>query len=209
MSKSSSDDTFNIPQWLIKPCKWFWGKREFVWSTIVLNIVLGAGVGWAFLDPTSFAKLPIGIVSQHPFVILTIFIGILALTIIAGLTSRLSVAPSARELKKQYLKRMAVETETLTLRGIPAGLISESVRLDEVFIPLQLRPNRPRTDYPLTDKELEYYRECVKSGTFARELDRIVLDAERNWQHLLNDSDRISIADLWQHLTSDHPAAVI
>ena len=50
---------------------------------------------------------------------------------------------------------MVYQTENLTLKGIPAGLLAESVRLDEVFIPTQFRPDRPLVDYPLTEVELK------------------------------------------------------
>jgi ABC-type transport system involved in multi-copper enzyme maturation permease subunit len=100
----------------------------------------------------------------------------------AGLVNRLAAQLSDKELKQRYLVRMAHETETATLKGIPAGLIAESVRLDEIFIPLQLRPNRPKIDYPLSDAELEHYRQCVRSGVFPKGLDLMVIDAEKNWQ---------------------------
>ncbi len=83
------------------------------------------------------------------------------------------------------------------------------MRLDEVFIPIEMRPNRPRTDYPLTDTELAHYRQTIQGGNTARDLERAVLDAEHNWQHILKQTDRISIGTMWQLLTNVQPAAVI
>ncbi|MFL5701567.1 MAG: hypothetical protein ACJ8AG_01920, partial [Ktedonobacteraceae bacterium] len=195
-------------------CKWWWGKRSLIWGTILLNLCLAILSTLLFTDPSTLAKLPIGKVFQNPYPVLLVFLVVLSLTIISGVGSRVPATPSRKKLLRRYLGAVVNDTELLTLRGIPAGLIAESVRLDQVFIPLQLRPNRPRTDYPLTDIELERYREVLKrsgplSVSHESELERVVLDAERNWQHVLRKSDRIAIADMWEQLTGDWPAAVI
>lgn len=208
MVENHVDVMLQLPRWLVRVCKWFWGQRVFLWSTIGLNVLLGIVVTLAFTDPTTVMHLPVGFIFQHPFVTLSTFIVLFSCTIVSRLISYLAVPFSERELKRMYLKRLERDTELLTLKGIPAGLISESVHLDTVFIPIQLRFNRPRTDYPLTDKELEYYRQCVKRGMFTSELDRIVIDAEKNWQHILKEGDRISVADLWQRM-SKIPVVVI
>ncbi|MBV9021059.1 MAG: hypothetical protein JOZ71_10135, partial [Ktedonobacteraceae bacterium] len=206
-----------------------------VWSTIVLNVLIGAVVTLAFTDPSTLKRLPIAFVLQQPFVVLSLLLILLFCTTFSGLLSRLSRVENAyrqantailvstqhaisqaqteeeadNELRQRYLRRLARDSELLTLRGIPAGLIAESVRLDEVFIAMQLRRNRPRTDYPLTEKELAYYRQCLQSGNFSKDLDRVVIEAERNWHSILKRTDRISIADMWQLLNDEQPAAVI
>ena len=214
MAEKDTDEALKPPDWFIKICKRLYGKRSFIWSMLVLGIALNVFAtllftSWPWTTTLKPTSTPIAWAFQNPWVIFIIGFFLVLLWIIIFLGSRLSTEPSTKVLSRYYLKNVILETELLTLRGIPAGLIFESVRLDEVFIPLQLRPNRPRADYPLTDKELESYRQLMRSGTSSREMDRIVLDAERNWQHLLKDSDRISIADLWQLLTFDHPTAVI
>ncbi len=234
MAESYNDDPLKLPNWLIGLCTWFWGQRLLVWSAIVLNVLLGAVVTFAFTDPSTLKKLPIAFVLQQPFVVLSLLLLLLFCTIFSGLVSRLSRMENAyrqvstigpvsadainqaqaeeeadNELRQRYLRRLARDSELLTLRGIPAGLIAESVHLDEVFIAMQLRPNRPRTDYPLTEKELAYYRQCLQSGNFSKELDRVVIEAERNWHSILERTDRISIADMWQRLDDERPTAVI
>src|SRR5260370_11525132 len=104
---------------------------------------------------------------------------------------------------------MIRETEMLALKGIPAGLIAESVQLDEVFIPLQFRTNRSYLDYPLTEDELRDYRNRLKSNMLSEEIERVLFDAEKNWQSNFKQSDRINFVELWQRLTKEHPAAVI
>ncbi len=114
-----------------------------------------------------------------------------------------------KDIERRYLKQIRQNTELLTLKGIPAGLIAESVRLDEVFIPLQLRLNRPRIDYPLTEKELAALHESRKIGKLSPEQERVLINAEGSWQHILKQGDRISIADVWGRLNKDHLTAVI
>jgi hypothetical protein len=185
-----------------------------IWGTILLNILLGAFVTWLFTNPSSLAQLPIGGIVRNPYPFLITFIVLLSLTVISGVGNLVQAAPSRSKLLRRYLGAMIGQTELLTLRGIPAGLIAESVRLDQVFIPSQLRSNRPRTDYPLSDTELEQYRHYLAQRTASsdsglRDLERIIVDAERDWQSVLKQSDRISIADMWQQLTREQPAAVI
>ncbi|HYU71087.1 MAG TPA: hypothetical protein VEL31_00275, partial [Ktedonobacteraceae bacterium] len=151
------------PDWFVKLCKRLYGKRSFLWSTLFLGIGLNIFASWLFTSWSQTTDLkqtstPIGWAFQNPWVLLVTGLFLVLLWLIVLLGSHLSLEPSLKELSRHYLKNVISDTELLTLRGIPAGLISESVRIDAVFIPLQLRRNRPRTDYPLTDKELEYYR---------------------------------------------------
>jgi len=207
---AGASDSNALKDWSIRLCKWFWGKRSFVWSAVALYILLGIIVTLLFTDPSTLTKLPIGWVFQNPLIIITVFIILLSLTIISGLASSLPVTPSNKEVKRRYLNLMINKTARLTLQGIPAGLISESVPLDEVFIPSKFRPNRPLTDYPLTESELTAYRDRIRSGNTrpSETMERALVEAERNWQHILKQRDRISIADLWQRL-GEYPALVI
>jgi hypothetical protein len=146
--------------WFIKICKGLYGKRSFIWGTLVLGILLNVFATLLFITwpwTTALKQTPtvIGWAFQNLWTIIIIGCFLVLLWIIVFLGNRLTIGPPQKELSRRYLKNIVLETELLTLRGVPAGLISESVRIDEVFIPLQLRPNRPRADYPLTDKELE------------------------------------------------------
>lgn len=195
-------------KWFVWPCQWFWGKRELLWSAIILNLILGIVVTLLFTDPSALTNLPIGWAFKNPWPIVTAFIIVLALSGISWAGSKIDVPPSNRELKRRYLNSMIREVEHITLKGIPAGLIAESVRLDEIFIPMELWLNRPLTDYPLNDIMLEKLRRRLQSSASPDE-ERVLIEAEKNWQHILKQGDRISIANVWQQLTSEHPAAVI
>lgn len=208
MEGSSLDSTLGLLSWFIRICKWLRLKRSLIWCTVILGIILNLFATWLFTPwSTDFKKLPIGWAIQYPLVILFIGITLVLLDIIIYLGSSLPSAISKKKLKEHYLKRMVLETETLALRGIPAGLIAEGVQLDEVFIPLLFRPNRPLTDYPLTEGEMSYYRDKLKEGLNTEELERLLFDAEKSWQ--LKESAKISIDDLWQRMSIKQPAAVI
>lgn len=201
-------------QWFVWACAWWWKQRGLVWGTIIVDLLTGIVATWLFTDPSTLKKLPFGGVMQNPYPVLIVFVIFLSLTVISGIGSRVPVAPARRVLLRRYVTAMINDTELLTLRGIPAGLIAESVPLDQVFIPLQLHPNRPRTDYPLSDVELQRFREILKgnepvSSASGRDLERVVIEAEKNWQHVLKSGDRIGVADVWQQLTSASPVAVI
>jgi len=184
--------------------------RGFVGGVVILNIILGAIATWLFTPwSTDFKQLPVGLLFHNPFYTITIFIIVFLLTCIVGAVAQLPVAPSDKKLKHHYLSRVIAEKEHLALTGIPTGLIAPSVPLDEVFIPLQLRPHRTRIDLPLSEEQRKRFREGLQKGLFPPEIERVLINAERDWDFLLKRSDKISIADLWSEFMQDHPAAVI
>jgi hypothetical protein len=209
MTGTSIDSTQKASKWYVMLCKWLWGKRGFVWSAVILNLILGVIVTLLFTSPSALPQLPIGWAFRNLSIVLLIFVVILSLTVMIGLVSRLPGGLSNKQIKRLYLKRMLLETETLKLIGIPLGLIAEGVSLVEVFIPLQLRPNRPRADYPLTASELKDYHHRLEHGQLAEDIERLLFDAEKNWLRITDESDRMSIEDLWERLMDISPAAVI
>ncbi len=52
-------------------------------------------------------------------------------------------------------------------------------------------------------------REGIRRNKVPKEVEYVLMDAERQYERLLRGSDKIEIQDLWQRLTEDHPAAVI
>jgi len=215
------------PNWFVKLCKWLWKKQGFIWTTFVLGIILNVIASLLFIQwplPTSKSLngTVIGWFLQNPGTIVVIGLFLILLILIVYLGSRFDpvvVVPDtkAREVvvdveilaERRYLQRMIRETENLTLKGIPAGLMAQGVPLDEVFIPLEFRPNRPPSEYPLTEEERRIYRDLSQRGALSEEMERILFEAEKGYQQLLKRIDRISIADLWQCLTRNSPTAVI
>src|SRR5207244_3073068 len=116
-----------------------------------------------FISSTSLSGTPLEWLLHHPIFIFVIISGFLLLNALIYFGSRLEIDPSDKDIKRIYLKRMIRETEALVLTGVPASLVAASVALDEVFIPVQFRRNRPLTDYPLREEELQQLENRVKS----------------------------------------------
>ena len=229
MADTSTENTSTQepPDWFVRACKWLWKKRGFFWGTISLSIALNVIASLLFIRwPLSTNKnldgTLIGWFIQNPIFILVAGLFLLLLMCIIYLGSRFNVnvavpnkkanevlVDSAKEGERRYLQRMIRETENLTLKGIPAGLMAQGVPLGEIFIPLQFKPNRPLSDYPLTQEERKVYRDLLKRGILSEEMECVLFEAEKDWQQLLKRIDRITIADLWQQLTRNSPAAVI
>ncbi|HEY1352639.1 MAG TPA: NACHT domain-containing protein [Ktedonobacteraceae bacterium] len=228
----SDRHTASALNWFIKICKWLWKSQSFFWSTIVFNIVLGALTTLAFTSPNDLKNLPIELFLQNPLLILVIFITFVSFTCIIGLGSHLpeptthppmyrgadeqlsaahenQQAADRQRLEQFYLRRTIRERELLTLKGIPAGLMAQSIPLDEVFIPLHFRPHKLLSDYPLTETELKFYRDLIEQGTLSEQMEKILFDAEKEWFLLLKNSDAIPLERLWQNMTRRQPAAVI
>jgi len=206
------NNPFVFLDWFIRICKWLRKKRGFFWGTLILGLGLNILASLLFTSwpwVITLKQSPIGWTFQNFNYILFMGIILLLTDSIIYLGSLVSPIPSYKELKRTYLIRLINETKMLTLKGIPAGLISESVPIDEVFIPLMFRPNRPRTDYPLTDKELDYYRNSIMTGVFPEELDRVIIEAEHSWQYILKEKHKISFDNIWERLTLEYPVAVI
>ncbi len=165
-----------VPAWFIRLCKSLWEMRGFVGGVVILNIILGAIATWLFTPwSTDFKQLPVGLLFHNPFYTITIFIIVFLLTCIVGAVAQLPVAPSDKKLKHHYLSRVIAEKEHLALTGIPTGLIAPSVPLDEVFIPLQLRPHRTRIDLPLSEEQRKRFREGLQKGLFPPEIERVLI----------------------------------
>src|SRR5215472_5810018 len=209
MAESTSDDTIKVWPPIVWLCRWIWKRRAILFGIDILSAV------WAslpLLDMTAIDHLAVvhtlvTWVLPH-WLFYTILFGLLlALTIICGLITRLDAPRSSRQLQRRYLNNVIHVTQMSTLKGIPAGLIAESVHLTDIFIPLQFRPNRPYVDYPLSKREFEHYREELKSGTFSHDLQCVLFEAEKNW-YTRKTTDRISIADVWKLLTSSDAVVI-
>ena len=88
-------------------------------------------------------------------------------------------------------------------------MLPPRVQLDEIFIPMQLRSHQSDIDQLLTQEQSKILREGIRRGKVAKDVEHVLIDAERQYERLLKGSDKIEIQDLWQRLTKDHPATVI
>jgi len=187
MADTSTDNSGakGPPNWFIKTCKWLWKKQGFIWSSVALGITLNMlatlfFIQWPLANNKNLDGTIIQWLLQDPGVVLIVGIFMLLLILIIYLGSRFDVTVIVpdknpreivvnreQEAKRRYLQRMIRENENLTLKGIPAGLMAQGVPLDEVFIPLQFKPHRPPSDYPLTIEELRVIRDHLQSGTLS------------------------------------------
>lgn len=234
MEENPSSSNRGVPNWFIRSCKWLWKKQGPIWGTVIVGLglnVIGTllFIRWPWLPNPVLDNTLFKWILENPGVILMsgfflllcaciIYLGSCfevittekkMVEIVPGNVGSDTVTASPKDVEQRYLNRMIRETEMLALKGIPAGLLAESVPLDEIFIPLQFRLNRPRADYPLTESELRDYQSRSEQGTLTEEMELLLFEAEKNWQPLLKKADRISITELWQRLTATKPVAVI
>jgi hypothetical protein len=201
MTEKSDDKFIKLPVWLVRLCKWSWNGRKFLYGTVILSIILNLVAALPLVDPSTLHTLPIAWLSSHWLLLLVIFVLLLLLTAVCGLIARLSAPLSERELRRRYLEQVARDTELTTLKGIPAGLISESVRLADIYIPPRFYANRTRVDFPVSDEDLERYRQSLKRGQFMPDLERVLFEAERNWHNVLRTGERVGLDVIWQQLS--------
>ena len=190
---------------------WRWGW--LFWVPITLQALAGLAFSVLIAPPSWLSDLrhsPIGWLWTHPVTALAGFGALLLLTVVVYLGSHPRGTRRHGEIGRQYLVRVIREHEAIALTGIPAKLISESVRLDAVFVPLTFWPARPLTDYPLDVDEIDVLRRRrLLSEDAERDVDRILLDAERSWHRLLSRGSRSTFAEVWSHLTPGRPTLVV
>src|SRR5450759_197517 len=209
MADTSDAVLWRPPDWFIQLLRLPWKTRKVIAGNLAISVIAGAIVAWLFFHSNDLKGTPFEWFIQNSWWLLSIIVAWLVITfVISPLFYLVPLSGSDtrrnfKEIRRSYLKQIRQDTELLTLKGIPAGLISESVRLDEVFIPLELRPTRPRTDYPLTERELEQYRELRRQGKLSSAQERAIVEAVHNWEHIHKESDRIGIADFWERLTAE------
>ncbi|MEO8953836.1 MAG: hypothetical protein ABI465_04655 [Ktedonobacteraceae bacterium] len=118
--------------------------------------------------------------------------------------------PAAKkEVQERYLRHVIRHTRFIDITGLPSHVVQQSVPLDEVFLPLRLRPNRPLTEYPLTSSELQEYERRLKNQLPLKDLAHFMFIAERSWYEASKSDKTISIDEFWQLFTPERPAAIL
>jgi hypothetical protein len=200
--------THPVPAWLVRCCRWLTRGYRWLWLSF-FNIFLSLIATWLFTASDSkFSAFPITTFLQHWLITaasLSIFV---LLTSLVWAIGKLPIIESPRALKRQYLAYWTYQTQDLAIEGIP--LIPPRVHLDEIFIAMQLRPYLSYIDQLLSEEQSKLLHEDVQYGRVAPEVERVLIDAEHQYESFLRkNARRIEIEDLWQQLTKEHPAAVI
>ncbi len=209
MTEGSRDETFSLPAWLVNLCKWGWRKRTFLFGTVIVSGVLNILDSLVLVDPATLHAPLLGWSIEHWYIILGLFLFLGLLTLLCGLIQRLDAPLSTAKLRHRYLEQLVSERAQATLQGIPAGLIAQSVHLADIFIAPQFRPNRPIVDFPLSAQELTEYSQSLKqSNAHALELERVLFESEKSWQHQLHATDRVGLAEVWKRLDSERAVVI-
>jgi hypothetical protein len=115
---------------------------------------------------------------------------------------------SWEQLHRCYLEQVRRDTELTTLKGIPTDLISSSVHLAEIYIPPRFYKNRARVDFPVSNQELDGYRESLERGRSAPDLERVVLEAGKSWQRPLEEGCSAGLDVVWEQLKRYHAIVI-
>ncbi len=151
MEENASPGSIGVPAWLVRFCKSLSTVRGWVWSSI-FNIVLSLFTTWLFTAVDSdFSKFPITYLFRHWKITIATFLILVLLTVVVWAIGKLPIIELPATLKRQYLTRRILQTQDLAIEGIP--LLPPRVQLDEIFIPMQIRPHQSNIDQLLTQEE--------------------------------------------------------
>lgn len=211
-TSNSANFVHSVPRWLIYGCQGFWKTLGWLWSGGI-NVVLSVIATWLYTaSNTDISKIPLSqlltLLVQHWYIALITFVALTCIVWGVWAISQLPVLPSSRLLQGNYLERCILQTQDLAIEGIP--LLPPRVPLDEVFIPLHLRPHQSTIDQLLTSQQKQLLREGIHHGQIPLEVEAVIIDAERQHELLLKQGQTlVEIEGLWQNLDRDHPMAVI
>jgi hypothetical protein len=158
MNESLKSNDFTPPPWLVRTCQWFWAKLRG-WRSFVLGTCLTTLLCLYFFTPIS--QLP-GLYQswafENKYLLLSCFLALDLITLFIGFISQSEITPPMSARKRHYLLRRLQESEQLSSKGIAQKFFPQSIKLDEVFIPLKLKNERTLTDYPLREEEIPVWR---------------------------------------------------
>ena len=196
--------------YIINVCKFLSSKKWAFWGSLITNVLFGIIVSLLFVS--SLKDTFFSVMMQHADILIATFIIFLLLTILIWLIGRQKIIPLEHEMLQHYLKDVVQELIPSSLKGLPTSttLILHAVSLAEIFIPLQLRANRPLTELPISEEERAHIRKSLERGEeLSEDIQDILLWKEREWLQRIEEGDRLEIGTVWQKLVFEHPAAVI
>ncbi|MGH2506128.1 MAG: NACHT domain-containing protein [Ktedonobacteraceae bacterium] len=206
MAKTPSVRLTKVFTRLVWICRWVWSQRALLFK-IIGSLIVGLLSG-SFLADVANLHIPLiapFLTGRNVAILLIVLLSLGLLVGVCGLMAQFDVSLSERELRRLYLEHVVHETKMTTLKGVPQDekLIIPDVKLADIFIAPQFRPNRPLVDYPVSERELADYRASLTSqSTYSPDLERMIYEAEKNWQHPkgAHQRERIDLADVWRRL---------
>ncbi len=196
-----------IPAGIVHFCDWFWNQRALVWGTIVFSIASGIFTGWLFADPSSVAKPPSYWFYEQRFGITIALLVLVFLFILSGVIRLVPVSKSEYALKRKYLDKLIGEQMMLALSGIPTGLVQQAIWLEKIFIHLHFHHAPPTNIQSLDEEEQARISQRRAKGSQVEVLTRLMIEARSERE--IREAQTVDIAEVWQRLTRDEPAAVI
>lgn len=207
MSANAPNRLHAIPNWIIFICQYISTKIGIVGTNLVALAV--SLITWLLTTSTTDREqslLPSVVTSLEKH--WPLYIGIWIAAEIIVIIGKLPVhAKSSHQLKREYLASLIIKTEDLTIVGNP--MLYTPVKLDQIFIPLRLKPHQSTIDQLLTQENRKILREGIQAGHVAEEVEAVLMQAERDFARVIYNNQSIEIDDLWKGLTRQEPAAVI
>jgi hypothetical protein len=116
--------------------------------------------------------------------------------------SQFETTPSLSVRRRHYLRQMILDHTPLKASGIPEIFFPPSIKLEDVFIPLELvcERNPMGIDYPLREEEIPVWQRIFtkRKKRLPREL------TDRSFPR-----ENVEIAQFWQNLSREYPVAVV
>ena len=197
---------------IIYICKFLSERKKAFWGFLATNVVLAALLGLLYVTSSGLTGTPIDAILKNIDVFILIFVVLILLTLLVWVVGRQEILPSEHEMRQHYLNDLIHELIPSSLKGLPTSttLILHAVPLTEIFIPLQLRANRPLMELPLSEAErAEVRRALEQGGELSETMQDILFWKEREWLRRTEEGDRLEISRVWNRLAAEHPAAVI
>ncbi len=151
MPRSPEQRNTISPSWWIRLCQWLWGRRKFVWSVLIVGIIVGVSVNWLTSSTSIFTGTPLGTIllwiRDHLLFVSFIGVCLLFLTLLVGAVTHLvdastragtvpnpqNLSALIRLLRNEYRRQM-----TESLQGVTMMALALLQRTDAVLSSVSL-----------------------------------------------------------------------
>src|SRR5216683_2322426 len=183
------------PPWLVRLCHELWARLHGLWS-IGVSLFGNLLAALLFIPISPFSQFTQFWAYQYKIAIIISLLVLLCFSLGIGFVSRFETTPSLYARRHHYLRQVILDHRSLKASGIPEIFFPPSIKLEEVFIPLQLINERTPVDYPLRAEEIPVWQRI-----FARRKKRPPRELlmERS-----GPGQNVEIAEFWQHCNREN-----